>query len=173
MLQDISNFYKVSDYLPILNGAILADLLVLIIVYYTPYFNSKYLKQWYETYRLSAVIADVLILVIGMIIARFIYYKIYNSFSPFKFLLLLVGIQIFHDILFYLGFMRVPSGINKMIDLFKNYAVEVSGGAIAGDTFMIICAGIFAMLFASYNTNINIITLVAMTYLIPYILYTK
>ena len=72
-LKDISRFNHLDDYLPIINGCILADLIVLFIVYYTPYFNSKHLMRWYETYRLSAVIADVLILVIGIIIARYLY----------------------------------------------------------------------------------------------------
>ena len=58
----LHNFYNTNSYLPILNGSILADLVILFIVYYTPYFDSFFLKKWYETYRLSAVIADVLIL---------------------------------------------------------------------------------------------------------------
>jgi uncharacterized protein YacL len=170
---DISKFTKISDYLPILNGSIFADILILLILYYTPFFNSKYLKKWYETYRLSAVIADVFILVIGMIITRFVYYYIFNVFNPIHFLLLLVVIQIIHDILFYLFFINVPRGINKMLDLFKDYSSEVSAKAIAGDSFMIIIAGLASMIFANYNNNINIISLIIMIYLIPYILYTK
>ena len=73
---DLHNFYNTSSYLPILNGSIAADLVILFIVYYTPYFDSFFLKTWYEKYRLSAVIADVLILVIGFIITRAIYLKI-------------------------------------------------------------------------------------------------
>jgi hypothetical protein len=73
LFKDISNFNKLSDYLPILNGAIFAELLVLFIVYYTPYFNSRKLMDWYETYRLSAVLADVLILVVGLILTRLVF----------------------------------------------------------------------------------------------------
>jgi uncharacterized protein YacL len=170
---DISNFKKISDYLSMLNGSIFADLLVLVILYYTPYFNSKYLKKWYEKYRLSAVIADVLILVIGLIITRFVYYYIFNVFNPIYFIILLVIIQIIHDVLFYLFFINVPRGINKMLDLFKDYSSEVSAKAIAGDTFMIIIAGLVSMIFANNNLNMNIISLIIMVYLIPYILYTK
>ena len=63
MFSPIHKFDNLNDYLPILNGSIAADLIVIFILYYTPYFNSKFLKQWYEKYRLSAVLADVLILV--------------------------------------------------------------------------------------------------------------
>ena len=36
----LHNFYNTNSYLPILNGSILADLVILFIVYYTPYFDS-------------------------------------------------------------------------------------------------------------------------------------
>lgn len=172
-LKNISNFNNISDYLPILNGALFADIIVLLIVYYTPYFNSKYLMKWYEDYRLSAIIADVLILVIGIILTRYLYYKLFDKFNIFKFLILLVGIQIIHDILFYGIFSIIPRGTNKMMDLFKDYSKEVSGGAIAGDSFMIIIAALASMYFKGLNVNNNIILLVTLTYLIPYILYTK
>lgn len=173
MLKDISIFNKLSDYLPILNGALLADIVVLFIVYYTPYFNSKFLMRWYEKYRLSAVIADVLILVIGLILARYLYYYFFKTFSVLKFTSLVVIIQVIHDILFYLFFASLPKGANLMMDLFKDYAKEVKAGAIAGDSFMIIIACLLAMFFAGFNTNTNIITSIVLIYLIPYILYTR
>lgn len=173
MFADISKFNKIQDYLPILNGSLLADLIVLYIVYYTPYFNSTFLMKWYEDYRLSAVLADVLILVIGIIIARYIYSYIFSSFSVIKFTGLVVGIQIIHDVLFYLFFSSLPYGTNKMMDLFKKYALEVKGGAIAGDSFMIIIATLASMLFAYANVNTNIIALITMLYILPYILYTR
>lgn len=172
-LQDISNFNKINDYIPIFNGALLADIIVLYIVYYTSFFNSKYLMKWYETYRLSAVIADVFILIIGIIIARYIYYYIFKVFSVFKFTGLVVVIQIIHDLLFYLFFNSIPRGTNVMFDMFKDYAKEVSSGAILGDSFMIIIATISSMLFANLSLNSNIIWCISLIYLIPYILYTR
>ena len=71
-MKDIHNFYNVSDYLPLFNGALLAEIVVIFIVYYTPYFNS-FFKKWYETYRLGAVTADVFILLIGFIITIYLY----------------------------------------------------------------------------------------------------
>lgn len=170
---DLHNFYNISSYLPILNGSIAADLAILLIVYYTPYFDSFFLKKWYETYRLSAVIADVLILVIGFIITRAIFTYYGWSWNFYLFLGTILVVQIIHDILFYLFFMNVPKGMNKMLDLFKKYAKESGGGAILGDSFMIVITVLFAYLFANYSTNINIILLVVLVYLIPYIIYTK
>jgi uncharacterized protein YacL len=169
----LADFSNLNDYLPMLNGSIIADIVVIFIVYYTRFFNSKYLMDWYETYRLSAVIADVLILLIGLIIARYIYSKLFSSFSLWKFLLILVGIQVIHDILFYGMFMSIPKGVNKMLDMFKKYAGEVGGGAILGDSFMIIIAGLLSHLLQQQTTHFNIITLIASVYIIPYILYTR
>ena len=77
------------------------------------------LVEWYKKYNLSAVIADVLIIVIGIIIARFVYpYVFGESFSLIKFIGLAVLIQITHDILFYYMFKLVPRGKNMMLDTF-------------------------------------------------------
>lgn len=173
MKNTIADFTNIYDYLPILNASIIADLIVIFIVYYTPYFNSKFLMKWYETYRLSAVIADVLILFIGMILVRYFYNKFFKEFSLWKFIALLVGIQIVHDILFYGFFSILPRGVNKMFDLFKDYSKEVGGGAILGDSFMIIITGLLSYFLHSKSMNYNLITLALSIYLIPYILYTK
>lgn len=171
--KDISNFNKLSDYLPILNGAILADILVLLIVYYTPYFDSRKLMDWYESYRFGAIIADVLILVIGVILTRLVFSVYGLKWNIWKFLLILVGIQVVHDILFYGLFSIIPRGTNKMMDLFKSYAKEVGVGAILGDSFMIVVAALAAMYFAKLSLNSNIILLISLVYVLPYILYTK
>lgn len=173
LFKDISNFNKLGDYLPILNGAIFAELIVLFIVYYTPYFNSRKLMDWYETYRLSAVLADVLILVVGLILTRLVFKLFKTKWNIWKFLLILLAIQIAHDVLFYGIFTMIPRGTNKMLDLFKDYAKEVGAGAILGDSFMILIAALTAMLFATLDTNNNIIALVFLVYIVPYILYTK
>jgi len=173
MLKDISKFNNINDYLPILNGSLLAEIVVLFIVYYTPFFNSSKLMDWYEKYRLSAVIADVLILMIGIIITRYIFNKFKLKWNPIKFIGILLGIQIIHDVLFYLFFSNLTRGTNKMLDLFKDYAKEVGGSAILGDSFMIIIAAVASMLFLNVNVNYNIIYLIVLVYLIPYIIYTK
>ena len=173
MFKDISNFNKLQHYLPMLNGSIVADIIVLLIVYYTPYFNSSNLMRWYETYRLSAVIADVLILVVGLMITRYIFTRFNLKWNVFLFLAVLLGVQITHDYLFYLFFSYVPRGVNKMLDLFKDYAKEVKVGAILGDSFMIIIAALLSSYFANFSLHTNIILLICSVYSIPYILYTR
>jgi uncharacterized protein YacL len=133
--------------------------------------QSNVLRQWYSQYNLSAVIADVLIILIGLIITRAIYYYVFERFSIFNFVILAVIVQIIHDILFYVFFSNIPRGINKMIDTFKDYANEVSYKAILADSGMMIMSCLIASYLVNKNTNINIIVLISFLYLLPYLLY--
>jgi len=169
MFQDISNFGNVNNYLPILNGCICSDIIIIFLLY-NGFFNSIFLKKWYKKYQLSAFIADVLILVIGIIITRFVYKYFFDSFNIWKFTGLAVIIQIIHDILFYLFFSSVPRGYNEMLDFFKDYAKEVKAGAILGDSFMMIIACLLSSIFATYSLNTNIIILIIAIYFIPYLI---
>jgi hypothetical protein len=167
IFQDISNFTNVNDYLPILNGCVNADLIIIFLVFHG-FFKSNYLKKWYKKYQLNAVLADVLILFIGIILGRFFYKYSFTEFSIWKFTSLALFIQIIHDILFFWLFTSIPVGYNAMLDFFKGYAKEVGGGAIIGDSFMMILACLFSSHFATYSLNINIIILVISLYFIPY-----
>jgi hypothetical protein len=169
LFEDISNFNNVNDYLPILNGCISADIIIIFLVF-NGVFKSYFIKKWYKKYQLNAVIADVLILFIGIILARYFYKYLSNTFNIWKFTLLAVCIQIIHDILFYLLFQSLPFGHNAMLDFFKDYAKEVGSGAIIGDSFMMIITCLLTSHFATYNLNFNIITLVILLYLIPYMI---
>jgi hypothetical protein len=169
MFGNISNFNNISDYLPILNGCINADLIIIFLLYHGV-FKSYYLKKWYKKYQLSAVIADVLILVIGIIIARYLYKYFFGAFNIWKFTGLAVMIQIIHDILFYLFFKTVPRGYNSMLDFFKDYANEVGINAILGDSFMMILASLISSHFATYTLNSNIIVLIFSVYFVPYMI---
>ena len=170
IFKDISNFNNVNDYLAILNGCINADLIILFLVFHN-FIGSKYLKKWYNTFRLSACIADILILVIGIIIARFFYHFLFKEFNIFYFTVLALVIQITHDFLFYLLFKNIPQGYSYILDFFKLYAKEVGVNAILGDSFMMIIACLLSSYFATFNLNLNIITLILSVYLIPYMIY--
>jgi hypothetical protein len=169
MFNNISNFNNVNDYLPILNGCIYADLIVIFFVYHG-IFKSYFLQKWYKNYQLSAVLADVLILVIGIILTRFFYGYFFTTFNIFKFTGLAVFIQIIHDLLFYSLFNSSPIGYNAMFDFFKKYAKESGIKAILGDSFMIIIACFLSSYFSTYSLNMNIITLIINLYFFPYMI---
>lgn len=166
---DISNFSNVNDYLPILNGCLNADLIIIFLVFHK-IFNSFYLKKWYITFKLSALSADILISIIGIIITRFFYKYIFIHFNIWKFTGLAVSIQIIYDVLFYLFVTSVPSGYNFMIDFFKLYAKKVEVGAIFGDSLMMIIACLLSSHFATLGKNTNIIYLIISLYFLPYMI---
>ena len=170
MLKNIADFNNINDYLPLFNAVLITDLFVIFLLN-TMVIKSQVLRQWYAQYNLSAVIADVLIILIGLIIVRAIYYYIFDTFSIIKFIILAVILQITHDILFYVFFRNIPRGVNKMIDTFKDYAKEVSYKAILADSGMMIMSCLIASYLVNKNTNTNIIVLVTFLYLLPYLLY--
>ena len=170
MFKNIANFNNINDYLPLFNAVLITDLFVIFLLNIR-FIKSQVLRQWYSQYNLSAVIADVLIILIVLIITRAIYYYVFNSFSIIKFIILAVILQITHDILFYVFFSNIPKGINKMLDTFKDYANEVSYKAILSDSGMMIMSCLIASYLVNKNTNINIIVLISFVYLLPYLLY--
>ena len=166
---DISRFSHIPDYLPILNAAIIVDLIG-VFGTFKGLINSKTLKMWYKKYHIMALIADVLILVIGLVLARFFYYSIFSTFHIVSFAGLAVVIQILHDLLFYMIFQNIPIGHNTMLDFFKIYAKEVGYMAVVGDSIMIIATCIIASISASFSTNANIVLLLFLGYLVSFFL---
>ncbi len=170
MFNNIASFNNVSDYLPLFTAVLITDLFVILLLN-TGIIKSLVLNKWYSHYNLSAVIADVLIILIGLIITRAIYYCIFDEFSIIKFIFIAVIVQIIHDILFYILFSNIPRGVNKMLDTFNDYANEVSYKAILSDSGMMIMSCLIASYLANKNTNTNIIVLISFVYLLPYLLY--
>jgi hypothetical protein len=168
---DIYNFNNVSDYLPILNSVIITDIFVIILLI-KGLLKSKVLENWYRRLTLSAVIADVLIIVIGIILTRFFYPYIFSKYNLLNFLILAVVIQITHDILFYLFFKSVKRGKSKILDIFKDYGKEKGFGAIIADSLMIISSILIASYLKGKTLNSNIIILIFSIYLVPYMIYT-
>jgi len=171
-MSNISNFSNTSDYLSIINGVLITDMIVIILLI-TNYIKSKVLKQWYKQFNLSAVICDVFIIIIGIIIARFLYPLFFDKYSLHNFIFLAVVVQVIHDILFYKLFMSIPRGTNQMLDVFNDYGKEVSYKAILADSGMMVLSCILASYFVNKSLNFNIILLVISVYIVPYLIYNN
>jgi len=169
--QDISHFSNTADYLPILSAAIIVDLVVMMSVVFGQ-IKSTMLTTWYQQYRGMAVLADVLILVIGIIIARFLYPFLFSKWSLPLFLGLTVAIQVAHDLLFAVLFNAMPRGASAILDVFKRYAIEVGFMILLADAMMIGGTVLLGSLLASQSLNTNMIVFLVALYLIPYVLYS-
>jgi len=169
----ISNFTNINNYLPILNGAILTEIIGLLLCLFK-IIDNTHLNEWYRKFNITAVIADILILVIGIILARFFYYKIFTRYSLLNFIILAVIIQTIHDILFGIFIYYFPKNKSQIIDLFKKYSFGNNFKNVfiilPCDATMIVATILFASLLNKYTLNTNIILMIFSLYLFPYLL---
>lgn len=171
MFQDISHFNNTKDYLPIITAILIVEIIT-IILSFTHITTGNFLRVWYKKYQLSAVLADVSLIFLGIVIARAIYPYLFDTFSLLYFIILVVVIQILHDIVFYIIIRQIPKGVNRIIDILKDYADEISYYAIIGDSLMMIASVLIAGFLANFDANTNIIILAFLIYILQFILYT-
>lgn len=175
-LGDISNFREVSDLLYIFFGILTVDVIVLFLTRYYKV-GGEYLNEWYDKFDLLAVLADVMIILIGFIIARYLYtLYFYEKFgwSPIYFMILLVVVQLIHDILFYFGVIKpISEGHNQMMDVFKKYADDLGGVVLGGDALLMIFSALFAMIYKSISVDKFYTINALVVYALPYILFTR
>jgi hypothetical protein len=169
-LANISNSNNLIDYVPIFAAALLVDMLVSTIS--CTVFNTTQLKRWYKTFNLGAIISDVFIIVIGILIARYLYPLIFKEWCLWKFILLALAIQITHDFLFYALFSAIPRGASVIMDVFKDYAAAYGGWAIFADSILIVGSILLASYLASLDLGTNLFILVIAVYLVPYFVYS-
>lgn len=177
---DISNYRNVYDLLYIVIAVLAIEVIVLFAVRYLPEIFGQHLNRWYDLFGLNAVIADVMIIVVGFLMARYLYTlwvrrKFANGqWSPLKFTGTLVGVQLLHDLLFYFGVIQqIPRGHNVMMDVFKDYALSGGAKILAGDAAMMIGSAGIAMLLKGQPLHIVASIGSLLVYAVPYILYTK
>jgi hypothetical protein len=179
-LKNIGFYGEMSDLWYIFAGVLVVEAVVIILTRYYPETLGMNLNRWYSSFGLSAVLADILIIVIGFLLARYVYTNYVEpsladrSWSPWIFIGTLVGIQLVHDIFFYKGVIQtVGRGTNSMIDLFKDYA-EVAGAKIlAGDAAMMVGSAVIAMILKGQPEHLTGFIGILAAYVIPYILHTK
>jgi hypothetical protein len=152
------------------------DVTVLFLIRYFPNIFGQALNDWYSNFQFTAILSDVLIILLGFIIARYIYtiyIKPTYGWNPWIFLGLLVLIQVVHDILFYLCvILPIPIGKNAIIDLFKQYS---RGGPkiILGDALLMIASAFVAFYYKAQPMHIVVASAALVTYHATYIVYTK
>ena len=155
----------------LVSAAILTDLIVIGEVL-AGIIKSKSLKQWYNLYGLAAVMADVLSLVIGVLIAATLYPLLFSKYNVVYFIGLAVLVQFVHDILFALFFQGVPRGKSRILDTFKDYAKENGYTILLADAAMIVSTILISTFLQGYSHSVNNAVLVVLLYLVPYFLYS-
>jgi hypothetical protein len=177
---DIGNYKNMKDLLFIVLAVLAVDVFVIFLTRFFPEVFGQNLNRWYDLFGLNAVIADVMIIVIGFIIARYIYTGYIKEkfadgkWSPLMFTGTLVGTQLVHDLAFYFGVItQIPRGHNAMMDVFKDYAASGGAKILFGDALMCIASVAGAVILKQQPMHLVASFGSLVAYALPYILYTK
>lgn len=157
------------NWLPLLTSVAWVDFGVIVLSKFVHLTNA--LNTWYKDFGLVAVGSDILIIVLGIVLAQLLY----PGLSGWPLVGVAVTIQMIHDVLFYLLVIQgVPDGQNAIIDLFKRYAAEGSWKILLADAGMVIAS---VLLMESLDNNLTDDQVgflgVLAVYSLLYIIYTK
>jgi hypothetical protein len=173
MFADISK-PSVFSYTLILIGTICVDLVICFLIRFYPDFWGKPINDWYNDFGLNAVIADVLIIVLGLLITQVVYGMFVKDWNLLVFVGIACAVQLTHDLLFhFLVVEPIPKGHNAMIDLFKRYDASGSYRILIADSAMMIGSAAIASFLASQPVVVSLFTGTLAVYAIPYILATR
>ena len=154
--------------LSILSAVVWVDFFTILLSKYYPLGHS--LNKWYSEFGIFAIISDCLVIVLGILIAK----MLYPSASGWNLVLIAVIVQIVHDVLFYLFVITpIPTGTNKMIDLFKEYAAENSWKILPFDSFMMASTVLLAEAFEEHGIQEQGFAGLLGAYAMTYITFTK
>jgi len=174
---DISDVSNINDLLFITTAAIIVDIVVIFLVRYPgskPLFGMRSINDWYDRFGITAVAADVLSLIIGVVAARYIYSFLFTKWNPLFFILVVVLFQICHDAFFYISTIRtLPRGENEMIDVFQDYVKENGSSISYVDSLMVISTALLAMGLKAVPTHVTFTTLFIGLYAGCFILFKK
>lgn len=157
------------EWVSLFTATAVVDFVVIVLSKFIPL--TKALNTWYADFGLVAVGQDVLIIVLGIALAKLLF----PLATGWKLVGIAVAIQLIHDVLFYLGVIQgVPSGQNKIIDLFKKYAAEGSWKILLADAAMV-TGSVLLMEWYSDNLTADQTAFLGVlaVYALLYIIYTK
>jgi hypothetical protein len=161
----------------ILSAALWVDFVVMLLTKVVPGQHLWFLpptgalQLWYDKFGVAAVSADVLSLMLGVLLATFLF----PGAIGLQLVMAAVFVQLLHDIFFYLVVIQgLPQGQNQMIDVFKSYASEGGWTILLADALMIMSVVALARL-SDLLFSYRMIAFQALLgmYSLIYITYTK
>lgn len=177
-LPNISDFRDINHIPFLLAAILLVDVVTIFLARYFPdKVGGESLNDWYDKFGLEGVLADVFIILIGFVIAQFIYTTYIapsQGWNPVLFIAVVVAVQLLHDVSFYQGVIKqIPAGVNEMMDTYKKYAAENGGLILLGDAVMMIGAGCLSLGLEVMPPYVAVAITILGIYSLPYILNTK
>jgi len=171
----LTNHNNIGDWFYLVTAVIIVDFIVIVLAKYPgkkPYFNVKSLNIWYDRFGIFAVGSDVLSILIGICVARYIYTS-FGFTQPLMFIAILVLFQLFHDLLFYVAVIQpMPAGENTMIDVFKSYGEENGAKILVADALMMVSSVAIGSVLKELPSHVTVTSLLFTLYSLCYIVYT-
>lgn len=156
------------NWIALLSSATWVELIFMFIHKFVYPLSGSLSVWWSPLYGMTAVTSDVLILVLGIFLAKVL-------LPTWNLVLSSVTIQVIHDILFYLFvILQVPTGQNTVIDLFKKYTSGKNPGLIVvADSIMIGSTVVGMNYLEGLSNNMVIFLGLLAVYALTYLVYTK
>jgi hypothetical protein len=174
-LGDIGNYTDVADLYPIGIASLFGINLAIAGARFGN-IGGISLNTYFDTFGLEGIMANLALIMIVFQITRWIYTVGYNStgskaWSPFIFICILVAAQFIHDIIFYYGAINVvPSHVNEMLDVLKQYSAQNGKNVIGGHTILMTLIGFMAMVFKEVSVIFRICLIFGIFYAMPYLI---
>lgn len=170
-MMDIRKFWDSKLLLAAVASAATVDTLGLFLWRYTADPHGP-INTWYDKFGLLAYIMDVSSMVIGFVLAQFVSTLIGGSPNLLFFLIVVVAVQLTHDILFAVAVVPfIPEGENDIMDLMKSYTtMKGSWGVLVVDAIYMILTALGALALYSMPTYLIGFKLVLLSYVTGYIL---
>jgi hypothetical protein len=170
---DIRKFWDGKLLLAALASAAVVDTAGLFIWRYTAERDGP-INTWYDKFGVIAYVLDVSSVVVGFVLAQLITYAIGGSYNLLFFLIVVVAVQMTHDILFSLFLVPlVPEGENDIMDLMKSYTtMKGSGWVLVVDALYMILTTLGALVLYKLPSYVTWFTLLFVPYVTGYILTT-
>jgi uncharacterized protein YacL len=154
--------------LSILSAVVWVDFFTMLASKYIPMTRS--LNKWYDQFGIVAVASDCLIIVLGVLLAK----MLFPSATGWNLVFFAVLIQLVHDVVFFFFIVKpLPTGTNRMIDLFKEYGSEGGWKILAFDSFMMASTVLLADVIEEYSALEQSFVGLLGVYALTYVLYTK
>ena len=132
------------------------------------------MNAYFDMFGLEGLLSNTMLMVILLHVARYLYSSLYSTgraWSPFVFLCIVALVQGLYDLFFYYGVINVvPTGVNQMVDVLKQYAKDYNVKAMVGHIVLLTTTALVAMLMSDMYDIHKFFLSAVVLYLVPYFL---
>jgi hypothetical protein len=173
-LSNIGDYKEIEDIYTIVGSSIFT-LFLSIVAARLGNVGGFTVNTYFDMFGLEGVLSNTMLMTLLLQFSRYLYTSFYGSYgktwSPFVFLCIVASVQALHDLIFYYGVINVlPSGVNQMIDILKQYAKDNDVRAIGGHIALLVITALVAMTMKDMSDIQKLLLTSIVLYLIPYFL---